>query len=206
LEPATAVRIRPGVLLFHLILACFSFNGREATLKACRDHSLLILMAKDTDPFVGKSAPSFCLPDAEGKEVCLESFRGKWVVLYFYPRDNTPGCTLEAIQFSAALEKFAELGAQVIGVSTDSPESHVKFTEKHKLTVLLLSDPSHVVIDSYGAWRPKTFFGKEILGTSRDTFLIDPAGKITEVWRKVSVKGHAEAVKEALLARKAGQG
>jgi peroxiredoxin Q/BCP len=163
-------------------------------------------MEKDVDPFVGKPAPSFCLPDAEGKEVCLEGFRGKWVVLYFYPRDNTPGCTLEAIQFSAALEKFAELGAQVIGVSTDSPESHVKFTEKHDLTVLLLSDPAHRVIEAYGSWRPKTFFGKEILGTSRDTFLIDPQGKIAEVWRKVSVKGHAEAVKEALLEKKAGQG
>jgi peroxiredoxin Q/BCP len=162
-------------------------------------------MEKDVDPLAGKPAPSFCLPDAEEKEVCLESFRGKWVVLYFYPRDNTPGCTLEAIQFSKALEEFAGLGAQVIGVSTDSPESHVKFTEKHDLTVLLLSDPAHRVIGAYGAWRPKTFFGKEILGTSRDTFLIDPEGNIAEVWRKVSVKGHAEAVKEALLAKKAGK-
>jgi thioredoxin-dependent peroxiredoxin len=160
-------------------------------------------MPEETDPFIGKPAPSFCLPDAEGKEVCLESFRGKWVVLYFYPKDNTPGCTLEAIQFSAALEKFAEIGAQVIGVSKDSPESHAKFAEKHELTVLLLSDADHRVIGSYGSWKPKTFFGKEILGTSRDTFLIDPEGKITDAWRKVSVKGHAEAVKEALLARKA---
>jgi peroxiredoxin Q/BCP len=162
-------------------------------------------MATDIDPLVGKTAPPFCLPDAERREVCLESFRGKWVVLYFYPRDNTPGCTLEAIQFSRALEEFATLGAQVIGVSTDSPESHVKFAGKHDLTVLLLSDPEHSAIGAYGAWRPKTFFGKEILGTSRDTFLIDPEGKITEVWRKVSVKGHAETVKEALLARKAGK-
>jgi peroxiredoxin Q/BCP len=163
-------------------------------------------MEKDIDPFVGKPAPPFCLPGAEGKEVCLGSFHGKWVVLYFYPRDNTPGCTLEAIQFSRALEEFAVLGAQVIGVSTDSPESHVKFAEKHDLTVLLLSDPDHRVIEAYGAWKPKTFFGKEILGTSRDTFLIDPEGKIAEVWRKVSVKGHAEEVKGALLARKSGQG
>jgi len=162
-------------------------------------------MEQDIDSFVGKPAPSFCLPDAEGKEVCLESFRGKWVVLYFYPRDNTPGCTLEAIQFSAALEEFAGLGAQVIGVSTDSPESHVKFAEKHDLTVLLLSDTGHKAIGAYGSWKPKTFFGKEILGTSRDTFLIDPAGKIVKVWRKVSVKGHAEAVREALLARKGGK-
>jgi peroxiredoxin Q/BCP len=177
----------------------------EATLKTCRDHSLLIHMVKDVDPFIGRNAPPFCLPDAGGKEVCLESYRGKWVVLYFYPRDNTPGCTLEAIQFSAALERFAELGAQVIGVSKDSPESHVKFTEKHDLTVLLLSDTDHRVIEAYGAWKPKTFFGKEILGTSRDTFLIDKEGMVTDVWRMVSVKGHAEAVKEALLARKSGK-
>jgi peroxiredoxin Q/BCP len=160
-------------------------------------------MEQDIDPFVGKPAPSFCLPDAGGREVCLEHFRGKWVVLYFYPRDNTPGCTLEAIQFSRALEEFATFGARVFGVSTDSPESHVKFAEKHDLTVLLLSDPSHAVIGAYGAWKPKTLFGKEILGTSRDTFLIDPEGKIVEVWRRVSVKGHAEAVKEALLAKRA---
>jgi len=163
-------------------------------------------MEQNAYPFVGRPAPPFCLPDAGGKEVCLEGFRGKWVVLYFYPRDNTPGCTLEAIQFSKALEEFASLGAQVIGVSTDSPESHVKFAERHDLTVLLLSDPDHHVVASYGAWKPKTFFGKEILGTERDTFLIDPEGKIAEVWRKVSVKGHAEAVKAALLARKAGGG
>jgi len=165
---------------------------------------MLILMEPNIDPFVGKPAPPFCLPDAEGKEVCLESFRGKWVVLYFYPRDNTTGCTLEAIQFSKALEEFASLGAQVIGVSTDSPESHVKFAEKHDLTVLLLSDPDHRVVGAYDAWKPKSFMGKEFLGTERDTFLIDPVGKIIEVWRKVSVKGHAEAVKAALLVRKSG--
>ena len=93
---------------------------RGQSLKKDKEHPLLIHMAKDVDPFVGKPAPPFCLPDANGKEMCLESSRGKWVVLYFYPRDNTPGCTLEAIQFSKALEEFASLGAQVIGVSTDS--------------------------------------------------------------------------------------
>ena len=178
---------------------------RGQYLKKDKEHPLLIHMAKDVDPFVGKPAPPFCLPDANGKEMCLESSRGKWVVLYFYPRDNTPGCTLEAIQFSKALEEFASLGAQVIGVSTDSPESHVKFAEKHDLTVLLLSDPDHRVVGAYDAWKPKSFMGKEFLGTERDTFLIDPEGKIVEVWRKVSVKGHAEAVKGALLAKKAGR-
>ena len=161
---------------------------------------------EEVDPLTGRTAPGFCLPDADRKEICSESFRGRWVVLYFYPRDNTPGCTLEAIQFSAALEKFAELGAQVIGVSTDSPESHQEFADRHQLTVLLLSDPEHHVLAAYGAWKPKTIFGKEVLGTERDTFLIDPEGKIVDVWRKVSVKGHAEAVKEALLAKKKARG
>ena len=95
------------------------------------------------DPFVGKPAPDFCLPDARGTSFCLNTFRGKWVVLYFYPRDNTPGCTIEAMQFNAALEKFVDLGAQVIGVSTDSQESHQKFADKYSLNILLLSDPDH---------------------------------------------------------------
>jgi peroxiredoxin Q/BCP len=154
------------------------------------------------DPFIGKVAPSFCLPDTEGARVCLDSFKGKWVVLYFYPRDNTPGCTLEAMQFNAALEKFADLGAQVIGVSTDSSESHQKFAEKHNLSVLLLSDTEHAVLKEYDSWKPKTMFGKEFLGTQRDTFLINPEGKIISVWRKVSPKGHAEEVKAVLLEKK----
>jgi thioredoxin-dependent peroxiredoxin len=154
---------------------------------------------KGKDIFVGREAPEFCLPDSYNKSVCLKDFRGKWVVLYFYPKDNTPGCTLEAIQFSGAMEKFADLGAQVIGVSQDSPESHVKFIDRHDLTVLLLSDPNHEVHKAYDVWKPKMMFGKEFLGTVRSTFLIDPQGKIAEVWRKVSVKGHAEVVRQGLL-------
>ncbi len=91
----------------------------------------------------------FCLPDARGTSVCLETFRGTWVVLYFYPRDNTPGCTIEAMQFNAALRKFAELGAQVIGVSADSQESHRAFAERHNLFILLLSDTGHTVLEAY---------------------------------------------------------
>lgn len=154
------------------------------------------------DPFIGKMAPAFCLPDAGGADICLDSFVGKWVVLYFYPRDNTPGCTIEAMQFNAALEKFADLGAQVIGVSADSPASHQKFAEKHNLSVLLLSDVEHTVLKAYDAWKPKTMFGKEFLGTQRDTFLIDPDKKILAVWRRVSPKGHAEEVKTVLLENK----
>jgi peroxiredoxin Q/BCP len=156
-------------------------------------------MIPSPDPLRGKKAPAFCLPDAQGTQVCLEQFRNKWVVLYFYPRDNTPGCTLEAMQFNAALEKFAELGAQVIGVSTDSQESHQKFAAKRDLDILLLSDTEHTVLSAYDSWKPKTMFGKEFFGTQRDTFLIDPSGIIVAVWRKVSVKGHADEVKAVLL-------
>jgi peroxiredoxin Q/BCP len=164
---------------------------------------LLIYMAQSPeDPFINKMAPAFCLPDAEKTSICLDSFRGKWVILYFYPRDNTPGCTIEAMQFNAALEKFADLGAQVIGVSADSPESHQKFAAKHNLSIILLSDSEHAVLRAYDAWKPKTMFGREFLGTQRDTFLIDPQGKIISVWRKVSPKGHAEEVKAVLLEKK----
>jgi thioredoxin-dependent peroxiredoxin len=156
------------------------------------------------DILIDQQAPLFCLPDAGGNEICLEKYRGRWVVLYFYPKDNTPGCTLEAVTFSAALEQFADLGAQVIGVSGDSPESHKRFAEKHNLTVILLSDADHRVLRAYDAWKPKILFGKEILGTERDTFLINPEGTIVEVWRKVRVKGHAEEVKASLVARIAG--
>jgi len=154
------------------------------------------------DPFIGKKAPAFCLPDAQRTSTCLESFKGKWVVLYFYPRDNTPGCTLEAMQFNASLEKFADIGAQVIGVSADSPESHRKFAQKHDLSILLLSDEEHTVLKAYDAWKPKTMYGKEFYGTQRDTFLIDPDGMIVAVWRKISPKGHAEEVKAVLLEKK----
>ncbi|MGA2914075.1 MAG: peroxiredoxin [Methanoregula sp.] len=154
------------------------------------------------DPLIGKKAAAFCLPDADGTSICLDKFRGKWVVLYFYPRDNTPGCTIEAMQFNAALEKFADLGAQVIGVSADTSESHQKFAEKHNLSILLLSDTDHTVLKAYDSWKPKTMFGREFLGIQRDTFLIDPEGTIVAVWRKVSPKGHAEEVKVVLLEKK----
>jgi thioredoxin-dependent peroxiredoxin len=154
------------------------------------------------DPLLGQPAPAFCLPDAGKKTVCLEQFRGTWVVLYFYPRDNTPGCTLEAMQFNKALEEFAGLGARVIGVSGDTPESHQDFAARHDLSILLLSDTEHTVLAAYGSWKPKTMFGKEFFGTMRDTFLIDPAGTVVAVWRKVSPKGHAAEVKNLLLEKK----
>jgi peroxiredoxin Q/BCP len=153
---------------------------------------------KQSDPFLGKPAPEFCLPDAQKTDICLASLQGKWVVLYFYPRDNTPGCTMEALRFNEALEKFAALGAVIIGVSADSPESHGKFAGKHNLSILLLSDTTHAVIETYGAWKPKTLFGKEFFGTQRDTFLIDPRGTIVAVWRRVRPASHAEEVETSL--------
>ena len=125
------------------------------------------------------------------------------MVLYFYPKDNTLGCTPEAVTFSAALEQFAALGAKVIGVSGDSPESHQRFAEKHGLSVVLLSDTDHNVLKAYDAWKPKVLFGKEILGTERDTFLISPDGTIVEVWRKVKVNGHTEAVRTSIISWRA---
>jgi peroxiredoxin Q/BCP len=160
---------------------------------------------ENDDPFISKPAPAFCLPDADKTTVCLEQFRKKWVVLYFYPKDNTPGCTIEAMQFNASLEQFAALGAQVIGVSGDPPESHRKFAEKHDLDILLLSDTEHTALTAYDAWKPMKMFGKEFLGTERDTFLIDPAGTIVAVWRRVNPKGHADEVRAVLTDRmKAG--
>jgi len=142
----------------------------------------------------GEKAPDFCLQDQDGNEVCLKAFRGKWVVLYFYPRDNTPGCTLEAIQFTAKHEAFKQMNTVILGISPDSMKSHCNFIEKHDLTLQLLSDESHRVLEAYGAWGEKKMAGKSFLGVIRTTCLINPDGKVQQLWQKVKVKGHAEAV------------
>ncbi len=147
---------------------------------------------------VGEKAPEFCLVDKDNKKVCLTDFKGKYVVLYFYPKDNTPGCTTEAIGFTGILPELQELDALVIGISPDSPESHAKFAEKKNLKVTLLSDEENRVLKEYGAYGKKTFRGKESIGVIRSTFLIDPEGKIVHTWPKVSVNGHPEDVKRVL--------
>jgi peroxiredoxin Q/BCP len=119
-------------------------------------------------------------------------------VLYFYPKDNTSGCTREAVDFTQALPILKSLGAEVLGISRDSPASHKKFTEKHSLEIKLASDTDHKVTEAYGAWALKKMYGKESYGVVRSTFLIDPQGKVAHAWKKVSVKGHAEAVAEKL--------
>jgi peroxiredoxin Q/BCP len=148
---------------------------------------------------VGDRAPRFCLPDKDGKQVCLEDFAGKWVVLYFYPKDNTSGCTLEATYFTRARDDFEKLNAVILGVSPDSEESHCKFADKHQLKIALLSDSEHKVLEQYGVWQKKSMYGKEFWGVARSTFLIDPEGKIRSLWRKVRVAGHVEEVKNRLL-------
>jgi peroxiredoxin Q/BCP len=148
----------------------------------------------------GQQAPGFCLPDASGEDVCLASFRGQWVVLYFYPMDNTPGCTLEAKGFTSEFDEFAKLGATIIGISADTIESHQKFAQKYGLRFRILSDTKHEVLEKYRVWHPKKMFGKELFGVVRSTFLVSPEGRIEAVWRKVSVPGHVTAVKERLQA------
>lgn len=147
---------------------------------------------------VGVEAPGFCLPDKDNKEVCLKDFKGKYVVLYFYPKDNTPGCTTEAIGFTGILPELQKLDGIVIGISPDSPESHAKFVKKKNLKVILLSDVDKKVLKVYGKWGKKKFLGKEYIGVTRSTFLLDPNGNIAHIWPKVSVKGHPEKVKQIL--------
>lgn len=147
---------------------------------------------------IGQKAPDFCLPNQDEVEICLQDLKGKWVVLYFYPKDNTPGCTTEALDFTAHLEEFEELGAVVLGVSPQGCDSHKRFIEKKDLKVTLLCDEEIEVLKKYGAWGMKKMYGKEYEGVIRTTVLIDPQGNIAYIWPKVRVKGHVEKVLEKL--------
>jgi peroxiredoxin Q/BCP len=146
----------------------------------------------------GKPAPDFTLASSEGGEVGLSSLRGKTVVLYFYPKDDTPGCTREACAFEDAQGRLKKAGAVVLGVSGDSLESHRKFKSKYKLGFPLLSDPDRAVAKKYGAWGEKILYGKKTVGMIRSTFVIDPEGVVRKVFPRVKVDGHAEKVLEAI--------
>lgn len=148
----------------------------------------------DNIPQPGQKAPDFTAPDQNGTLVNLSSFQSHWLILYFYPKDDTPGCTVEAKDFTEYDKEFSILGAKVVGVSIDSEKSHCRFIQKHNLSIQLLSDPEHQVCEAYGAWRLKKFMGKEFMGVVRSTFLIDPDGNLAHVWPNVKAKGHAEAV------------
>lgn len=146
----------------------------------------------------GQKAPEFCLPDQNENEICLKDFTGNWLVLYFYPRDNTSGCTKEAQDFTALKMDFESEGAAILGVSKDSVKSHIRFIEKKELGITLLSDEETTVHQKYDVWRTKKNYDKEYLGTVRSTFLIDPDGNIARIWDNVRTKEHAEKVHEAL--------
>ncbi len=142
----------------------------------------------------GDIAPTFSLPDKDNKKISLSDYKGKWIILYFYPKDNTPGCTTEACDFSISINDFQNLNAIVIGISPDSLESHKKFIQKYSLKVILLSDENHEVLEKYYTWQLKKQFGIEHMGVVRSTFIINPDGKIAALWYGVSVKGHIKEV------------
>ena len=147
---------------------------------------------------VGTQVPDFCLPNQDEEEICFRDIKGRWIVLYFYPKDNTPGCTTEACDFTAALPDFTGLDAIVLGVSPDSPEKHRKFIEKKELGITLLADEDKELCNLFGIWQLKKFMGKEYMGVVRSTFIIDPDGKVAAAWTKVRVKEHVDAVKAKL--------
>ncbi len=151
---------------------------------------------------VGQPAADFTLPDQMGQEVTLSRFRGQPVVLYFYPKDDTPGCTTEACAFRDARNDYEQLGAKVIGVSPDPVKSHKKFADKHELPFTLVADTEKSVCESYGVWQEKSMYGKKSMGVVRSTFVIDAEGVIRQIFAKVKVDGHCEAVLEAIKAIK----
>ena len=155
-------------------------------------------MPESNIPKTGSKAPAFTLEDQDGKKVRLADFAGKWVVLYFYPKDNTPGCTTEACEFTETLPSFKKLDAVVLGVSPDSARSHQGFIEKQNLKITLLADPDHKALEKYGVWQLKKNYGREYFGVARTTFLINPSGKIEHIWKNVKAAGHADVVKKRL--------
>ena len=149
---------------------------------------------------VGSKAPDFsCAVDGD-RRVSLADYAGKKLVIYFYPKDDTPGCTTEAIEFTSKRDAFAAANTEIVGVSADSVEKHEKFKSKHNLGVTLLSDPDQKMLEAYGVWVEKNMYGRKYMGIERATFLVGEDGKILNIWRKVRVKGHVDDVLEAALA------
>jgi len=147
---------------------------------------------------VGKKAPDFSLLKQDGNKISLKDFLGKKVVLYFYPKDDTSGCTKEACNFSADLPKFSKVDAIILGVSPDSVKSHKKFSEKYKLKIDLLADEEKKIVEKFGVWKEKSMYGRKYMGVERTTFIIDEKGKIKKIFNKVKVDGHNKEVMEAL--------
>jgi len=149
---------------------------------------------------VGSKAPAFALPDQDGKTVSLADLAGRWVVIYFYPADDTPGCTTEACEFTASITDFPGLNAVVYGCSPDSPESHRSFIAKHDLAVGLLADEDHTMMVAYEAWGEKVLYGRKMIGVTRSTVIIDPEGRIAYRWKRANAAGHAASVHKRLTA------
>lgn len=147
---------------------------------------------------IGDAAPNFILPDSQGKNVNLSDKKGKWIILYFYPKDMTPGCTQQACDFNAHQDQFSGLNAEIIGISKDSAARHTKFIEKYNLNFTLLSDEDNTACEAYGVWQKKKLYGKEFMGIVRTTFIINPEGKIAHIFNKVRVKEHNSKVLEQL--------
>ena len=147
---------------------------------------------------VGDAIPPFCIANQDEEEICFRDIKGRWIILYFYPKDNTQGCTTEACDFTASLPDFSSLNAIVLGVSPDSPKKHRNFIEKRDLKLTLLADEDKSLCKSFGVWQQKKNFGKEYMGVVRSTYLIAPKGTLAFKWEKVRVKGHVEVVKEKL--------
>ena len=149
---------------------------------------------------VGKPAPAFTLQNQDGESVSLADLGGQWVVLYFYPKDDTPGCTTQACEFTAGIAEFRKLDAVILGCSPDDAASHRKFIAKHDLQVQLLSDPTHATMEAYGAWGEKVLYGRKSVGVIRSTTLIGPDGNVAHHWKKVKAAGHAGHVAARLAA------
>ena len=147
-----------------------------------------------TLPKIGRAAPQFSLADQDGKTHRLSAYKGSWVLLYFYPKDDTPGCTKQACAIRDEFPAFKKLGCVVFGISTDTEKSHKKFEAKYDLPFTLLADPDKKAVEAYGVWAPKKFMGREFLGTLRTSFLINPEGKIVKIYEKVKPEAHAEEV------------
>lgn len=148
---------------------------------------------------IGQKAIDFTLKNQDNIEVSLRDFAGRWIVVYFYPKDDTPGCTTEACEFSDSFSEFVDMSAVIIGISPDSPEKHSKFIQKYNLKVTLLSDNDKKVMTNYDAFGEKMMYGKVVMGVKRTTYLIDPNGNVVKIWKNVKAKGHANAVREELI-------